>query len=209
MNTKNCVFVVDDDPAACDSVTALIRSKGVAVQSYSSAEQFLAEFDRSQPGCLIVDVRMSGMTGLELQQALIEESVPLAVIVITGYADIRMAVAAMQAGAVNFLEKPCQDQELWVCVQRALAKEDQIWESHQQRKVIVERLGSLTKSEISVLERIVDGKLNKQIAGELDIGLRTAELRRAKVMDKMKANSPAELVRMALTAELLPNRVVT
>ncbi len=204
MNSINCVFVVDDDPAARDSVTALLRSKGLSVESYSSAEQFLAEFDRSKPGCLIVDVRMSGMTGLELQQNLIDEGVPLAVIVITGYADIRMAVAAMQAGAVNFLEKPCQDKELWDCVQRALAKEDQLWESHQRRKEIAERMDSLTESEIDVLGRIVDGKLNKQIASELDIGLRTAELRRAKVMDKMKAKSPAELVRMALTVELLP-----
>jgi FixJ family two-component response regulator len=201
MENEPTVFVVDDDPAARGSVAALVASHGLKVESFGSAEEFLAARDPAQRGCLIADVRMAGMSGLELQERLAGRGDPLPVIIITGFADIPMAVRAMQAGAVTFLEKPCADQELWQSILAALDSEEQAELSRQQRANVIARHESLTPAEVDVLERILAGKPNKQMAAELGVGLRTVELRRATLMKKMRAESLPELVRLVLIAK--------
>jgi two-component system response regulator FixJ len=200
--TANCtVFIVDDDPAARESVTALVGSHDVPTQAFSSAAEFLASYEPSQRGCLVVDVRMTGMTGLELQQELSVRGYRIPVIVITGFADVPTAVRAMRAGAVTFLEKPCSDKELWASIETALQWEARSRQQRNQREEIQARRATLTPAEVQVLVRLIAGKANKAIAAELDLGLRTVELRRATIMKKMEANSLAELVRLILSIE--------
>jgi FixJ family two-component response regulator len=203
------VYVIDDDPAARDSVAALVRSHGVEVETYGSAEDFLSRFNRKSAGCLVVDVRMSGMSGIELQQHLRTEGVELPVIVITGYGDVPTAVKAMKDGALTFLEKPCSEQKLWESVSLALSREAATRAERAQRAEIRRRLAALTADEQRVLDLLVAGKPNKSIAKELDSGLRTVELRRATVLHKMQASSLAELVRMvvAVRPSQLPNEL--
>jgi two-component system response regulator FixJ len=198
MATESTVFIVDDDPAARDSVAAMVRSKGLPVVTYGSAEEFLAAYDPTRTGCLVVDVRMTGMTGLDLQEVLRQKGSRLPVIVITGFGDVPTAVRAMKAGAFTFLEKPCRDQELPSCIQKAIDAASHS-QSEQIRKADIEvRMATLTADELRVMKEMVAGKPNKVVAAELDIGLRTVELRRANVLKKMQADSLAELVRLAL-----------
>lgn len=204
MPTEQTVFIVDDDPTVRESVAALVGARGVPVQTFGSAEEFLQDFDSTKIGCLVVDVRMTGMTGLELQEQLSAEGSQLPVIVITGYANVPMAVRAMQGGALTFLEKPCADQELWNSVRMALEWEDSQRDRNQQRQEIAAHITELTDGESAVMERMIQGQPNKHIATELDIGLRTVELRRASVLKKLHAESLAELVRMAMIVELVP-----
>jgi two-component system response regulator FixJ len=199
MDHDPVIFVVDDDPAARNSMAALIKSRGLAVQTFASAEEFLAGYDPRQRGCLIVDVRMTGMSGLDLQEQMAAQGVNLPVIVITGFADVPMAVRAMRAGAVTFLEKPCGEQEIWDAIQAALGAEARSNELRQNRAEIEERYASLTPGEVKVLERMVTGVPNKAIVAELGLALRTIEMRRGKIMKKMKAGSLAELVRLVLS----------
>ncbi len=206
MESSATVFIVDDSSAARESLAAMLKARGVVVQTYASAKQFLADVDRISQGCLIVDVRMPGMTGLELQQQLQANGILLAVIMVTGHGDVQMAVRAMQAGAVAYLEKPCQQAELWRNVELALEKNRADHEAQRHRAAIRSRLEQLTADELTVLELMLEGKPNKTIAGELDIGLRTVELRRSNVMKKMQADSLAELVRMALSVEFMPRQ---
>jgi two-component system response regulator FixJ len=201
MENEPTVFVVDDDPAARSSVAALVASHGLKVESFASAEEFLAARDSNERGCLIADVRMAGISGLELQERLTAKGDSLPVIIITGFADIPMAVRAMQAGAVTFLEKPCAEQELWQSIQAALESDDQAQATSQEHADVVARRASLTSGEVDVLERLLEGKPNKQIAAELGVGLRTVELRRANLMKKMRAESLAELVHLVLIAQ--------
>jgi FixJ family two-component response regulator len=198
MDANPTVYVVDDDAAARESVMALVSVKGVAAKGFASAEEFLHEFDPSMTGCLVVDVRMSGMSGLQLLQQLQARQSTLPAIVITGYADVPMAVKAMQAGAMTFLEKPCQEQELWQAIQQALDKDQSLQALRRQTGEIQTRLGTLTEDEVAVLRKLLEGLPNKRIAVDLDIGLRTVELRRANIMKKMGAASLPELVRMAI-----------
>jgi two-component system response regulator FixJ len=195
------VFIVDDDPAARESVAALVGSHGVTTRTFGSAAEFLAAYSPSQRGCLVVDVRMTGMTGLELQEELRKRGYSIPVIVITGFADVPTAVRAMRAGAVTFLEKPCSDKDLWASIQTALQWESRSQQQRSQREEIVARRATLTPAEVQVLDRLLAGKANKAIASELDLGLRTVELRRATIMKKMGANSLAELVRLILSIE--------
>jgi FixJ family two-component response regulator len=198
MDNETTVFIVDDDPAARDSVAVLVRSKGLPVETFASAEEFLAAYQPLARGCLVVDVRMTGMTGLDLLEMLRQRGYSLPVIVITGFGDVPAAVRAMRAGAYTFLEKPCRDQELWASLQRAIESVSQL-QAEQERKVEIEsRLATLTPDELRVMREMVIGKPNKVIASDLDIGLRTVELRRANVLKKMHADSLAELVRLAL-----------
>jgi FixJ family two-component response regulator len=198
MENSMTVFITDDDPAARDSVAALVRSKGLAVKTFSSAEEFLADYQGNEMGCLVVDVRMTGMTGVELQEELRARGAQLPVIIITGFGDVPTAVRAMRAGASTFLEKPCRDQELWSCIQRALESAKHLQGEQNRTSEIDARLATLTPDEVRVMREMVSGKPNKVIASELDIGLRTVELRRANVLKKMQADSLAELVRLAL-----------
>ena len=200
MSVDPTVFIVDDDPACRESVAALVETMGVDVQSFASAEAFLDSYDRCSPGCLVSDFRMRGMTGLELQESLKTQGVTLPAIIITAYADVPVAVRAMKNGAVTFLEKPCREHELWEIIRNAL---DQDAEQRRRRANRVEfqrRIETLTADERAVLNRIVEGKLNKVIASELGVGLRTVELRRHNVLKKMQANSLAEVVRMVVEA---------
>lgn len=201
MNTQPTIFIVDDDPAARESVAALVASHGMPVEKFGRAEEFLAAYDPARRGCLIVDVRMTGMSGLELIEKLSARGATLPVIVITGFADVPMAVRAMSSGAFTFLEKPCTDKELWPNIVGALEAEKRLNEERQHKAEIVARRASLTGPEEQVLEGLLAGKANKTIAAELGLGLRTVELRRATIMKKMEANSLAELVRLILVAE--------
>ncbi len=201
------VFIVDDDPAARESVAALVGSHGMPTKTFASAAEFLAAYSPGQRGCLVVDVRMTGMNGLELQQELGTRGYTIPVIVITGFADVPTAVRAMRAGAVTFLEKPCADNELWASIQTALQWEARSRQQRSQREEILARRATLTPAEVLVLDRLLAGKANKAIAAELDLGLRTVELRRATIMKKMEANSLAELVRLILSIEGPPEPV--
>ena len=201
--TSDPVFIVDDDPAARESVAALVRSHGLEAETFESAEDFLARFDRLKDGCLIIDMRMTGMCGLKLQELLRAEGVELPVIIITGYGDITTAVQALRGGAQTFLEKTCNDQLLWEAICQALACQAQLRSQRAHRAQIRSRLAALTPEEHQVLQKLVAGNPNKTIAKELDLGLRTVELRRANILHKMQAASLAELVRMVVAAGAL------
>jgi FixJ family two-component response regulator len=203
MDAERTVFVVDDDVAARESIVELAGIKGCKAKGLTSAEEFLAQYDPSQKGCVVVDVRMSGMSGLELLGELKSRKSALPVVVVTGYADVSIAVKAMQAGAVTFLEKPCREEELWQAIQQALEIEQTRDAERKQRADIEGRLASLTEDEVSVLRRLLQGHPNKSIAADLDLGLRTVELRRSNIMRKMKAASLPDLVRLALLGGFL------
>jgi two-component system, LuxR family, response regulator FixJ len=192
------VFIVDDDDAVCGALRLLLKSVGLAATTLSSAQDFLATYDPQQPGCLILDVRMPGMSGLELQQQLNLRGAIIPVIFITGHGDIPMAVEAMQQGAFDFLQKPFRDQDLIDRIQRALAKDQTGRAELQERSRIKQRLESLTAREREVLELVTSGKPNKIMAADLGVSQRTVEIHRARVMEKMGASSLAQLVRMVL-----------
>jgi FixJ family two-component response regulator len=199
MTSDPVIFIVDDDPAARNSLAALVTSRGLAVQTFASAEDFLTRYDPASRGCLIADVRMTGMSGLELQEQMAGRRVNLPVIVITGFADISMAVRAMRAGAVTFLEKPCTEQELWDAVQLALDAEAKSNELRLRHREIEQRYAALTSAEHQVLAKIMSGATNKTIAHDLQLGMRTVEMRRSKIMEKMNAGSLQELVRLVIS----------
>lgn len=202
--TSDPVFIVDDDPAARDSVAALVRSHGAQAETFTSAEEFLDRFDRQSSGCLVVDIRMTGMTGVQLQKRLVEQGVELPVIMLTGYGDIPTAVEAMRAGACTFLEKPCSDQQLWNSIQHALEHEARNREPRRQRGEIRSRLQALTDQERTILGHLMTGMPNKAIAREFDIGLRTVEMRRASILKKMGSSSMPELLRKMIMLNEAP-----
>lgn len=201
MNRNTSVYVVDDDDAVRSSLRLLLKSVGIPAVSFGSARDFLAAYDPDVPGCLVLDVRMPGMSGLELQEELNRIGAIIPVIFITGHGDIPMAVEAMQHGAFDFLQKPFRDQDLIDRVQRALvadaANRKALDEGHQ----IAERFESLTPREREVLALVTQGKANKVMAGDLGVSQRTVEIHRARVMEKMGANSLAQLVRMMMNLE--------
>ena len=201
MTSDQTVFVVDDDPAVCDSVAALVTSLDVNVETFESAESFLSSYQPNRAGCLVTDLRMLGMSGLELQERLSEMGIKIPVIIMTAYADVQVAVRAMQKGAVTLLEKPCRDQELWECMRNALELDESQRSHDERRKDINSRIGALTEGEKEVMERMVEGKMNKVIAKDLSISIRTVETRRHNVLEKMQADSLAELVRLVVEAE--------
>jgi FixJ family two-component response regulator len=198
------VFVVDDDDAVRDSLRMLLKSAGVHAETCASAQEFLSSYDASQPGCLVLDVRMPGMSGLEMQHELNLRGVTMPVIFITGHGDIPMAVEAMQHGAFDFLQKPFRDQELLDRVQRALVRDAENRARLRHTDRIRERLASLSPREREVLELVTQGKANKMVAGDLGVSQRTVEIHRAHVMQKMEAGSLAELVRMMMAVAPSP-----
>ena len=201
MSQQPTVFIVDDDPGARESVSTLVRSAGLAAEAFASAEQFLAGYDRARPGCLIADIRMLEMSGIELQQRLLSEASPLPVIIISAFADAPLAVKAMQQGAVNLLQKPCRDSELLENIRKAIEIDMERRQKQAELRELRARRDSLSRDEVQVLEMIVAGKPNKIIAKELEIGLRTVEARRHNVFEKMKADSLADLVKMILALD--------
>ncbi len=195
------VFVVDDDESVRASLRFLLRSAGLESGAFGSASEFLATYDPAQPGCLVLDVRMPGMSGLELQQELNLRGAIIPVIFITGHGDIPMAVAAMRHGAHDFLQKPFRDEDLIERVRRALDKDAKVRAALEEHRVIRARLDSLTPREREVLLLMVRGKPNKIMAHELGVSQRTVEIHRARVMEKSGASSLAELVRMVMEVE--------
>ena len=198
MPSEPIVHIVDDDSAIRSSLSFLMKSVGFDSRAYASAEAFLDQADLDRLGCLVVDVRMHGMSGLELQQLLNERGSKLPVIIITGHGDVPMAVQAMKAGAVDFLEKP-YDNELLITRIRQCLQEVSI-EQNRESKVAKAKsaLAQLTPRELEVMNLLVAGKHNKAIADDLDISVRTAEAHRAKVMKKLHADSLSDIVRIAL-----------
>ncbi len=194
------VFVVDDDEAVCTSLRLLLRSVGLPVVTCNSADEFLKQFDADSPGCIVLDIRMPGMSGIELQQVLNEQNSITPIVFITGHGDVPMAVEAMQAGAVDFIQKPFRDQDLIDRINRALEKDRKTRAELGERDQILERIASLTPREREVMELVTVGKANKVIAGDLDVSQRTVEIHRARVMEKMGARSLAHLVRMVIEA---------
>ena len=192
------VFVVDDDEAVRNSLRLLLKSVGLAAAALPTAQEFLTTYRPDQPGCLILDVRMPGMSGIELQQQLNLRGAVIPVIFISGHGDIPMAVEAMQQGAFDFLQKPFRDQDLIDRIQRALAKDQTYRAELKERARIHERLASLTPREREVLTLVTRGKPNKVMAGDLGVSQRTVEIHRARVMEKMGAASLAQLVRMVM-----------
>lgn len=195
------VFVVDDDESVRTSLRFLLRAAGLEGRAFGSAPEFLRSYDPAQPGCLVLDVRMPGMSGLELQLELSLRGATIPVIFITGHGDIPMAVEAMQRGAHDFLQKPFCDQDLIERIQRALAKDAKARAGIEGHNAIRACLESLTPREREVLVRMVRGKPNKLMARELGVSQRTVEIYRARVMEKSGASSLAELVRMVMDVE--------
>lgn len=202
------VFVVDDDPAVLDSLSLLVRSVGLQVETYESARDFLAAYDPDRPGCLVLDVRMPGISGLELQERLEKIGSTLPIVFVTAYGDVPMAVRAVKAGAVDFIQKPFRDQELLEKIGRAIEQNARLREESTTVEAIAQRMESLTPREREVMDHVVDGKSNKAIAHELDLSQRTVEIHRARVMEKMEADSLADLVRMVLLAREVQDRTL-
>ena len=199
MTNKNpIVMVVDDDAGVRNAMRSLLKSVGLNSQLYGSAQEFLSTYSPSQPGCLILDIRMPGMSGLELQQELNLRGATIPVIFMTGHGDIPMAVEAMQHGAFDFLQKPFRDQDLLDRIQKAVARDAKLRESLSEHAKIRTRLDTLTEREREVLDLMILGKQNKSVAQDLGVSPRTIEIHRARVMEKMEAHSVAELVRMML-----------
>lgn len=195
------IFVIDDDVQARKSVCALVTSMGLAAEGYASGEEFLAAYRQGRRGCVITDLRMLGVSGLDLQQELIRRDWPLPVVILTAYPRTSVTVQAMRAGAVSIVEKPYRDDELWEAISKAIAEEAALWAQRQRRREIQARIDSLTPSEREVMERLVAGMPNKAIAQALGLGLRTVESRRHEVFRKMQASSLPELVRLVLEAQ--------
>ncbi len=192
------VYVVDDDDNMRRAVTTLIKTVGYSPVAFSAAKEFLAAYDENQPGCLLLDVRMPGMSGLELQQELGRAGSILPIIFMTGHGDVPMAVQAMKEGAFDFLQKPFRDQDLIDCLNRALKVDAENRASLEKHADIKHRFQSLTPREAEVMEMLVDGRANKVIAIDLGLSERTVEIHRANVMEKMGVRSVAHLVRMKL-----------
>lgn len=192
------VFLVDDDEAIRDSLSFLLQSVDIQCEAFASAREFLNAYNDDRAGCLVLDVRMPGMSGLELQDELNERHSILPIIFITGHGDVPMAVEAMQGGAADFLQKPFRDQDLLDRINEALAKDAENRRSLEEHHDLQKRWESLTNREQEVMELVVDGKPNKVVAYELGVSQRTIEIHRARVMEKMQANSLAHLVRMAV-----------
>jgi len=195
------VFVVDDDEAVRDSLRWLLEANGYNVLCFASAESFLESYQPSQIACLILDVRMQGMSGLELQEKLIALQSTLPIIFVTGHGDVGMAVSTMKKGASDFIEKPFDEAELLPLVESMLARARDENSEAAVHRVSAERLAKLTAREQQVLERIIAGRLNKQIADDLGISIKTVEAHRANIMEKLSVNTVADLLRLALSVK--------
>jgi len=193
------VFIVDDDDAVRESLEFLMKSIEQPAESYPSAKDFLNAYT-DKPGCLLLDIRMPGMSGIELQEELKKRDIRIPIIFITGHGDVPMAVKAIQAGAADFIQKPFRDQELIDRIREVLVEDTQSRADLSERSEILQRMGTLTEREKEVMEQVVVGKANKVVAIDLSVSQRTVEIHRANVMEKMKAKSLAQLVRLVMRA---------
>lgn len=195
---SSIIYIVDDDEAVRDSLRWLLEANGYTVRSYAGAEEFLDTYNPDQVAVLIADVRMPGMSGLELQETLIARKAPLPIVFITGHGDVPMAVSTMKKGAVDFLEKPFNEAELRRIVAGMLEQAGEKVREAQAQRDQQAVLSRLTAREQQVLERIVAGRLNKQIAGDLNISIKTVEAHRANIMEKLEVTTVADLMKIAL-----------
>ena len=195
---KGTVYVVDDDEAVRDSLQWLLEGNDYRVRCYESAEAFLSRYDTREVACLVADIRMGGMSGMELQEKLIERRSPLPVAFITGHGDVPMAVESMKRGALDFIQKPFQEASLLALIEKMLDKARDSFAGHQKAASRDALMSKLTSREAQVLERIVAGRLNKQIADDLGISIKTVEAHRANIMEKLNANTVADLLKIAL-----------
>lgn len=199
-SVKPTVFVIDDDPSMRKSLSWLIESVNLDVETYESANAYVEKHQPGRAGCILLDVRMPGMSGLDLQQQLKDLGSPTPIIVMTGHADVPMAVRALKSGAFDFIEKPFNDQVLLDSVQKAIEHDRQNRDAFSEVEEIEGRIGSLTKRETEVMGHVVDGNPNRRIAEMLGLSEKTIEVHRAHVMEKMRAKNAADLIRMVLSA---------
>ena len=195
------VYVVDDDEAMRDSLRWLLESAGYRVSSYSTAERFLAGYRRDHASCLVLDVRLTGVTGLELQQELNRRGESLPIIFITGHGDVPMAVEAVKNGAFHFLEKPFKDAQILHLIEQAATQRSSGSAAKAQKRCAAAKLETLTQREREVMDLVVQGRKNRQIAEELSISVKTVEAHRARAMEKMDVSSVAELVQVSLSGK--------
>ncbi|QDT80392.1 Transcriptional regulatory protein TdiR [Gimesia maris] len=198
------VFVVDDDPAIRKSLRWLIESVGLKVQTHELASEFLESYSPEIPGCLVLDIRIPGMSGLELQEKLRERGYDIPVIIVSGYGDVPMAVRAMKAGAIDFLEKPVSDQVLLDYIQKGIETDIINKQNRIQNQDLMERKELLTRREREVMEYVVAGFSSREIAGTLNVSFKTVEAHRAKIMKKMQAKSVPKLIQMDLQIKDVP-----
>jgi FixJ family two-component response regulator len=198
------VFVVDDDASVREAIESLLRSVGLRVRSFASASEFLSTASSDGPACLVLDIRLPGASGLDLQRELLAKDTTLPIVFVTGHGDIPMSVRAMKAGAVEFLPKPFRDQDLLDAIHQALDEARTTLQTRAELSELHARVGSLTPRERQVLQLVVTGLLNKQIAHELGIREVTVKIHRGQVMHKLQAESVAELVRIAERAGIRP-----
>ena len=195
------VYVVDDDPGSRDLLIALFRTAKLKVKSFDSGKKFLDDLPAGKTGCIVLDVRLPGMTGFDVHKELIKRSIRLPVVFVTAHGDTRMAVRAMKAGAHDFVEKPIDTHEMLAIVRDALNRSAENAAARGKKEDILTRIDQLTPRERDVLNLIAEGELNKQIAHRLGIAQRTVEVHRANIMEKMNARSAADLIRMVMTVE--------
>jgi RNA polymerase sigma factor (sigma-70 family) len=198
------VYVVDDEAVMCDSLTWLLESVGLQVEAYQSAEEFLARFDGTRPGCIVLDVKMPNMNGLELQTELAARGVETPVIFITAYGEVAWAVTACKAGAADFIEKPFRDDVLLAAIRQAIIKDRAMRETRAARADFEDRAARLTARERDVMKHVMAGNTNREIARDLGLSPRTVEVHRGRLMDKLNVRSVAELVRLGMAGRAMP-----
>ncbi len=205
MSLDSTVYLVEDDAAVRHALDLLLEARGLRRRVYASGQEFIDDYDPAHPGCLVTDLRMPGMSGLDVQKALLAKGHHIPVIFITGYGDVPQAVRAMKGGAVDFLQKPFENEILIAAIEKALAQEEASRLLRAEAHDAAARLQTLTPREVQVMEMVVEGKANKVIAADLELSIKTVEFHRAHVMEKMKVDSVAELVRIVMAARDLAN----
>ena len=202
MKIEPTVFIVDDDEAVRQSLYLLAESVGLQARCFVGSREFLDAYDPSLPGCLVLDIRMPGMSGLELRAKLTERKIDLPVIFLTGHGDVDMGVGAMKTGAVDFIQKPPNEEALLDSIQKAIQQDAEKRRHSAERDIVTERLVSLTKRERQIMDLLVQGQPDKQIALELEISIRAVGLHRRKILEKFSVNSVVELTRLVMKLDL-------